>query len=229
MPTTLQNLELLAVSNDYLILKMFASAVQQLGGRLNSTPSLTSANHFVRNRKIDALIVDLEMRGIHNFLADLRKGSPNRSSTIFACIGFPEQSDSARTAGASFVVSRPLTLDKAVNLLDSAGPTLAAERKRYFRHKLVTPVNIFYDGVQHRALTSNISETGMAIRSFRVFETGAPVEFSFELPAGPGVKGQGEIMWVDAEGNVGIKFTTVNSTGHPSLSEWLDGHAIVHS
>ena len=228
MPASLQNVDILVVSSDYSILKMFTGAVQQLGGQLNSTPSLTTAGHFVQGRRLDGIVIDMEMSGAQNFLENIRNGGPNRSSVIFGCAG-PEQPLSASHGGVNFVFHKPLTPDKIVDLLESTSSLLQTEQKRYFRHKLVIPVNIYYGGVHHRALTSNMSETGMAIRTFRVFAPGSAVEFSFDLPAGPGIKGKGEIMWVDAEGHVGIKFNLVTCAGRPPLSQWLDTHSIVHN
>ena len=223
----LNSLELLAVSDDYSSLKVLVRACQELGSHSDSTPSLTTASHFVRHRKIDGIIIDTTMRGALEFVHNIRKSSSNRSSVIFACVEGANGKDLAFSSGANFVVEKPLTLESVVRLLTTAAPTLLEERKRYFRHKLVIPVSISYDGVEHRALTSNMSETGMAIRSFRVFEPGTPVSFSFDLPSGPTVKGTGEIMWVDPEGRAGIRFENVDSAGNPRLPEWLEHRSIV--
>jgi hypothetical protein len=90
----------------------------------------------------------------------------------------------------------------------------------------VVPVSIDYDGVQHRALTANLSENGMAIRSFRLFQAGAPIAFSFQLPSGPVVKGQGEIVWTDAGGCAGIRFGNISGCGQKDFVEWLDRNSI---
>jgi len=225
----LNNLELLVVSNDYSTLKMLVGACQEFGSRLDSTPSITSANDFISRRKIDGIIIDVQVRGALEFIEVVRKSNSNRTSVVFACTSTAEEAEMAKNAGANFLAEKPLTLDQIQHLLALAGPILAEERKRYFRHKLVIPITLFYDGVQHRALTSNLSETGMAIRSFRLFEPGFPVEFAFDLPSGPAVKGKGEIMWIDSEGHAGIKFDSLTCTGTPPISEWLGHRCMVLS
>ena len=90
---------------------------------------------------------------------------------------------------------------------------------------MTIPVTIARDGVPHVASTCNMSQSGMAIRSLRAFEPGTPVEFSFVLPSGPSVKGRGEVMWVDSEGRIGIKFLFLCCSGDLPLSEWLDQHS----
>jgi CheY-like chemotaxis protein len=223
----LNSLELLAVSDDYPTLKVLVRACHELGSRSDSTPSLTTAAQFVGNRKIDGIIVDMKMRGVCEFIHAVRKSNSNRSALIFACAGTPEEVEMAWAAGANFVAEKPVSQVAVVRLLSTAAPTLVEERKKYFRHKLVVPVSITYDGVEHRALTSNMSETGMSIRSFRVFEPGSPVGFVFELPSGPSVKGTGEVMWVDPEGRAGVKFNNVTSAGSPQFSEWLEHRCMV--
>jgi len=225
----LNNLELLVVSNDYSTLKMLVLACQEFGSRLDSTPSITSANDFINRRKIDGIIIDVQVRGALEFIEVVRKSHSNRTSVVFACTATTEEAEMAKKAGANFIANKPLTLSQIQNLLAQAASVLSEERKHYFRHKLVIPITLFYDSVQHRALTSNLSETGMAIRSFRLFEPGTSIEFAFELPSGPSVKGKGEIMWIDSEGHAGIKFDSITCTGTPHISEWLGHRCMVLS
>src|SRR2546421_4903095 len=75
----LNNLELLVVSNDYATLKMLVRACQEFGSRLDSTPSLTSANDFLRRRKIDGIIIDLQVPGALEFIATVRNSNSNRT------------------------------------------------------------------------------------------------------------------------------------------------------
>ena len=225
--TLLNSLELLAISDDYSTLKVLVRACQELGSHSESTPSLTTANHFVRNRKIEGIIVDMKMRDACGFIHGVRQSSSNRTSIIFACVGTHDEAALAIGSGANFTVAKPVARETVLNMLKAAASVLIEERKKYFRHKLIIPVSIAYDGVEHRALTSNMSETGMAVRSFRVFEPGEPVEFAFELPSGPAVKGNGVIMWIDPEGRAGIKFDRITTTGTPQFSEWLEHRCLV--
>lgn len=227
--SVLSNLELLAVSNDYSALKVIVSACQGLGARLESLSSITGASEHVRRNKVDGVIVDMKMEGARAFIESIRNAGSNHATVVFACTESPQQSQQALQAGANMLVQKPVQFDNLVSLLKAAAPMLEEERRRYFRHSLVIPLTICHNGVQHRALTSNMSQTGMAIRSFRPFESRSPVEFSFQLPSGPSVKGQGEVMWIDSEGRVGIRFIFLSCTGDYPLAEWLNHHCIVLS
>lgn len=227
--TVLSNLDLLAVSNDYSALKVIVSACQGLGANLQSISSITGANDHVRRNKVDGVIVDMHMEGAPAFIEMVRKVGSNHAALVFACTESSVQSQQALQAGANLLVQKPVVFENLVNLLTASAPMLEEERRRYFRHPLVVPITVSHNGIQHRALTSNMSQTGMAIRSFRVFESQSPVEFSFELPSGPVVKGNGEVVWIDSEGRVGIKFHFLSCTGGCPLGEWLNHHCIVIS
>ncbi|HEV3036959.1 MAG TPA: PilZ domain-containing protein [Candidatus Angelobacter sp.] len=223
----LGGLQFLVVSNDYNTLRSFTAAAEELGGQIDSTPSLTTANRFVQRYRLDGIVIDMQMQGALDFIETVREGNSNRSSVIFACAGVPLEENSAIRAGANFVFHKPFSVEKILTLLSATAPSLEEEHRNYFRHQLVIPVTIDYDGVQHRALTANLSESGMAIRSFRLFQAGAPVGFSFQLPSGPVVKGRGEIVWTDAGGSAGIKFLSVSGCGQSDFTGWLDRNEVL--
>jgi len=220
-------LQFLVISSDYNTLKSFTAAAQELGGQMDSTPSLSTANRFVERYRLDGIVIDMEMQGALDFIETIREGRSNRSSVIFACAGVPVEENSAIRAGANFVFHKPFSVQKILSLLSATAPVLTEEHRKFFRHPLVVPVSITYDGVQHRALTANLSENGMAIRSFRLFQAGAPVGFSFQLPSGPVIKGHGEIVWTDAGGSAGIKFSGISGCGQNDFVEWLDRNEVL--
>ena len=220
-------LQFLVISSDYTTLKAFTVAAQELGSQMDSTPSLTTANRFVQRYRLDGIVIDMQMQGAQHFIEGIREGSSNRSSVIFACAGLPLEENSAILAGANFVFHKPFSVEKILTLLSATAPVLAEEHRKYFRHKLVVPVNLSYDGVQRRALTANLSETGMAIRSFLMFQAGAPIEFSFQLPSGPLIEGHGEIVWVDAEGRAGIRYHAFSGCKKTEFAEWLDRNSVL--
>lgn len=225
----LSNLDLLAISNDYSALKVIVSVCQGMGARLESLSSITGASDHVRRNKVDGVIVDMRMEGARAFIEALRNAGSNHATVVFACTESSMQSQQALQAGANMLVQKPLEFENLASLLKASAPLLEEERRRYFRHPLVIPLTISYNGVQHRALTSNMSQTGMAIRSFRPFQSRSSVEFSFELPSGPSIKGHGEVMWVDSEGRVGIRFIFLDCSGDYPLADWLNHHCIVLS
>ena len=41
------------------------------------------------------------------------------------------------------------------------------------------------------------------------------------------IKGHGEIVWTDAGGSAGIKFSSISGCGHNDFVEWLDRNEVL--
>ncbi len=214
-------LEFLAVCSDYPVLKTVTSAIQKLGGHLHCVPSIATATDYIDRRKMDGIVIDTALDGALNLVQFIRDGRSNRQSCIFACVDQRKDASTVITAGANFVFYKPLVEETLLQILQAAAPMMEAERRRYFRYEIAALVSLSVRGKEHKAVLSNLSETGMAIRSLDTFPANAAVDFSFELPRGPLVKGRGQIMWSNKAGNAGIKFHFLSEAGHNELPQWL--------
>lgn len=214
-------LEFVAVCDDYAALKIITSAVQQLRGHLHCAPNSIAAQEFIERRKLDGIIVDLALeRGI-DLIKLVRNGRSNRQSVLFACFERRTEAAEAITAGANFVFRKPLVEESLVQVLQAAASMMNVERRRYFRYEITTPVQISCAGGQYKAVISNLSETGMAVRSSDSLPPGTTVDFSFGLPGGPIVRGKGEVIWSNTAGGLGIQFRFLADTAPRELPQWL--------
>jgi len=218
-------LEFLVITSDYALLLSMTSAIQGLGGRLHTVSSVQAAFEPVERRKIDGIVLDMALERSLELVKMIRTGRSNRHAVIFACASERAEAGAIVTAGANFVFYKPLATETLHQIFSAALPTMISERKRYFRYKIIVPVNLSCSGTPHRAVISNLSETGMAIRSTQDFAPGTPVDFSFELPLGPLIKGRGEIVWSNTAGSIGVKFHFLSDTGHRELPQWLERRA----
>jgi hypothetical protein len=192
---------------------------------MNCAPSTLSARDYISRRKIDGIIIDLNIEGALELVDGVRKGNSNRFSVVFACVRSPEEATSAIQAGANFVVHRPLTEEKMFQTLNAAAALMSSERRRYFRYALMVPVALKFGGVEMRATMSNLSEGGMAVCCLSEKQAGSDVNFSFNLPFGGVIHGKGEVAWINAEGLTGIKCHILHDNGHDSLSQWVKRRA----
>lgn len=225
--SALANFELLVVSNDYSTLKTLVGAWRETGNHLESTPSITYAHDFVQKRKTHGIVIDMQMKGALEFVRQLKQSRDNAGPIIVACAGTPQEERAALAAGANFVVQKPISTGRIFDLLTLSGPIQGPQRRRYLRHRLVAPVTIFSSGLHYRALISDLSESGMSIRSTRRFGLRAPVEFNFELRSNAAVAGEGRIVWTDDSGFAGIQFDTVRCAKPVSFPVWLDHHSVL--
>jgi CheY-like chemotaxis protein len=215
-------LDFLVVCDDYPALRAITKAVNASSGKLSCVPNPTSALEYIARRKLDGIIVDLRMKGALELIAAVRHGKSNKFSVVFACVTSSSDVTLALSAGANFVVHHPFTAEKMSQLFQSAAPLMAAEKRRYFRFPLVTPVSLKLHGKDFRGTMSNLSEGGMSIWCPELQQMGASIGFSFELPFGGTIEGRGEVTWINTEGLVGVKFHSLAEGAYQHLKSWLD-------
>jgi CheY-like chemotaxis protein len=214
-------LEFLAVCNDSTLFTVIAAAVRELGGRLNGAPSCASAADYVVRRKIDGIVIDMGIPAALPFLARVRSGNANKFSVVFACLDSPMAATHVQRAGANFILAKPLDVARVVQVFAAAAPLMAAEKRRFFRYPLMLPVALRAYAMQDQGTMANLSEGGMALWSVREYAPGSAVEFSFTLPFGGAIRGQGEIAWTSPDGAVGIKFNILPDSAYTHLFAWL--------
>jgi len=215
-------LEFLAVCNNYVVMKNVTNVVHTFGGHLHCVPSVIAATEHLERRKMDGVILDMVLDGALELIKFIRDGRSNRQSAIFVCVEHRKDTSAVLAAGANFIFYKPLIDATMLQILQAAAPMMEAERRRYFRHEVAALVSLSLAGTEHKAVLSNLSETGMAVRSLQAFPPNAAVDFAFELPSGPVIKGHGEIMWSNKAGSAGIKFNFLSDRGSRELPEWLE-------
>lgn len=220
MATT--ELQFLLLSTDYEVLKAVAAAVRALGGHLHCSATAAAATDITHRRRLDAVLVDLALPASLSLIADLRNGKSNRNIVIFACTPGGKEDSLALTAGANFLLNRPLTEEKVRTGLMAAQSMMIQERRRYFRHPLSIPAWLSQGEVEDRVVTTDLSEGGMAIRAAQAFTPPLQVGFRFELPKGPAIDGRGEVAWANAAGEMGVRFRFFRGDGESLLHAWLE-------
>jgi len=214
-------LEFLVVCVDSKVFTVIAAAIRDVGGRLNCAPTCAAAADYVARRKIDGIVLDMSVPAAKEFLRCVRAGSSNRFSVVFACLEGAEESERALGMGANIVLRKPLDATHVPHAIRAALPLMAAEKRRFFRYPLIVPVALTIGGERKQATMSNLSEGGMAVWSASEPAAGVAVEFSFTLPFGGMISGQGEIAWSDNEGTTGIRFHILPDSAYTHLSGWL--------
>ena len=220
MSTT--ELQFLLLSTDYEVLKSVAAAVRALGGHLHCSATAAAATDITQRRRLDAVLVDLALPASLNLITDLRSGKSNRNIVIFACTPGGKEDSIALTAGANFLLNRPLTEEKVRTGLMAARSMMIQERRRYFRHPVSIPAWLSQGEVEERVVATDMSEGGMAIRAAQMLAPPVQVAFRFELPKGPAIDGRGEVAWANAAGEMGVRFRFFRGDGESLLRTWLE-------
>lgn len=219
--TTGSGLEFLVVGSDTSVFKAVAAAVRKVNGRLNCAPAISAASDYLSRRKVDGIILDMEIPGAMELLQNIRSAGSNRGSVVFACLGRGPESQGAIRAGANFSLHRPLVADKVANIFNVATSMMAAEKRRYYRHPIMVPVALQANGKELEGTMCNLSEGGMAIWSLHYHARGSKLDFEFDLPSAGRIKGTGEITWNGADGLAGIRFNILPNETYSLLSNWV--------
>lgn len=214
-------LEFVLVSNDYATVTAVSGGVKKYGAKFGLVPSAETARENLARRKVDGVFVDLAVPGALRLLEAIRKGTANAKSVIFACLQDFKESTAALSAGANFVLRKPLIVDSVALHITIAKELLECEHRRYFRHAVHLPVLLKEGNTEHQARITNLSEGGMAVRTTKPLKHSSVVDFAFELTLGAIVSGKGQVAWTNSEGLAGIVLQTFHGKGREQLEAWL--------
>jgi CheY-like chemotaxis protein len=215
-------LEFLLVSDDYPTLTAVSAGVKKCGAVLTFVPDSASARNCLDRRKIDAVFVDHELSGALQLIESIRKGTSNRKAVIFACVADSRASTPVLSAGANFVVKKPILVDAVVLHITIAKDLMMSEQRRYFRHPVNLQVLLKDERGQQRGKMTNLSEGGMAVRTATPLKHSSMIEFEFDLSMGGNLTGKGQVAWTNTEGMAGIFIRFFHGTGQAQLKAWLD-------
>lgn len=221
--------ELLLVSTDYQILAVVTRGAKQFGGNLGFVPTIDSARDYLGRRKVDGVFVDLDLPGARELMLSIRDGMSNRNAVVLACVPGAAESPIKLVSGANFILQKPLSEESVVSFLNAARDMMARERRRYFRHPVNVPVYVTADGKEQRAMMTDVSEGGMAVRLVKPVEYLSTVDFSFELLPGETIRGKGLVAWANNQGMIGVKFQFLRGTGTDVLHAWISQRENVSS
>jgi len=214
-------LEFVLVSSDYATMQAVSKAVKKFGSKFVLVPTAHEARECLNRRKIDGLFVDMGVPGALGLIESTRKGASNNKAVIFACLVNAKESTQVLALGANFLLRKPLSEEGVGMHITISKELLLRERRRYFRHTVNLPVTLKEAAAEQQARITNLSGSGMAVRTAKPLKQGAVLDFTFELSTGARITARGQVAWVNTEGIAGIILQTVRGKGSEQLDAWL--------
>ena len=206
------NLDALVISGDAALLAVLRPALEKISVDLEVCPEPRASRHLMAKRKFDAAIIDCDdLQDGVGLLQVLRQTQSNSRSVAFAVVNGKTTTQEAFTAGANFVLQKPVSLLHASRCFNAALNFMVRERRRYFRHPMDMPLCISLPHNQEMTATAtNLSEGGMAIRIQGKLPPGTKAQFRFTLPStNVSLELKGEVAWAKEAGHMGIRFIEV--------------------
>lgn len=219
--STLSELEMLLVSNDYATLTAVSGGVKKYGAKLGLVPTAEEARDYLLRKKVDGIFVDMKVPGSLELMEAVRKGPSNAKAAIFACVQSAKETTGALNSGANFVLRAPLSVEGVALHITIAKEIMLRERRRYFRHPVNLALTLKDKAMEQHGRITNLSEGGMAVRTGKPLRQEAGIEFRFELAFGAEISGKGLVAWTSTEGMAGILFQTLHGIGRGHLGAWL--------
>jgi CheY-like chemotaxis protein len=218
------NLESLLISEDRALLEVLRPTLEKIAVNVKVCADSKPASDLLAKHKFDAVVVDCDdLPGGADLLKSIRKTQSNARSVSFAVLNGKTSTQEAFQSGANFVLQKPLTPLHATRCFNAALNFMVKERRRYFRHPVEMPVRIILPNTPElNAISTNVSEGGMAIRLVGKLSRDADVKLQFSLPgSNTSLELKGEIAWADGTGHAGIRFVGVPQSSQYQLDKWL--------
>lgn len=217
-------LSALLLSRDDEVIRMLRRVLQDLAVELQVCTGSDDCVQQLSRRKFDAVIVDCDdVHGGQEALRSVRKTTSNKSSTTFAIINGITSVQNAFQMGANLAMEKPISPDRALHSFRAAQGLMEAERRRYYRYRVDMPVSLQFGKQEYRAVATNLSNGGMAVRIQDALPEHQLGALSFTLPGSEvRLELKARVAWADNEGRAGIRFEQVSSSSRTKLEKWSE-------
>jgi DNA-binding response OmpR family regulator len=215
----------LLVSADPVTVRQFSRALRELSISPVICQDATASIRLVKERKFDAVFIDLELGAKAGQILDLvRLSSSNQTAVTFAMAGSDANATALFRKKTGFLFDRPFSMQSIRNTLKPAYGLILREGRRYFRCPVAIPVSILREGKQEiRCSSVNISEAGMAVVASTSIplDPGEEVRVQFSLPNRKvPYLAESRVCWWK-EGRLGVRFTALTAECKYELQNWL--------
>jgi CheY-like chemotaxis protein len=218
-------LESLLLSQDPELVHVIRPTLEKLSIDVEICHEARTGADVLISDKFDAVIVDCDdLNGGMALLQGLRNTPSNKNSVAFAVLnGKRTTTQEAFGMGANFVLQKPISALNASRCFHAALNFMLKERRRYFRQPVKMRVSIRLGDKTVKAISTNISESGIALLLRDALPKGAAPRLEFTLPdTEQKMEMQAEVVWADVKGRAGLRFHDVPKNSQEILELWLD-------
>jgi CheY-like chemotaxis protein len=183
------------------------------------------AQSLLKRRKFDVL--DLDEPGaeelVHFHAMDAR-GLPSVLIALASNLGALQQVLLRRV---HFTLQKPVGGDLIVRTLKAAYRMIVAEKRISFRHsaRIKAEASLLDENTRlplGPAVIRNLSHTGLGLETQTTVPRDSTIFVDFELPEeGEQIHTIGKVIWVDAQGHLGVQFRFIAPLELRSLHAWL--------
>jgi DNA-binding response OmpR family regulator len=220
-------LQALLVSKDDYSAEVLSRALANFAIAVERFSEPEIALNRLAEQRFDCLIVDFE--DADTALKLLKMASQPKPAALLS-IALSSDESSVRgllKQGAKFVLSKPISSERAAATLRAATALLRRERRRSFRVPVQAPVQVALPGGdQLEGIMLDLSQTGMDLLAAQPLQPEALIGVRFTVPDGSvEVDTHGQIAWANPNGQSGVRFLDLPDTQAGKLKDWLLANA----
>jgi DNA-binding response OmpR family regulator len=218
-------LESLLLSQDAEVVRVLRPTLEKLSIEVEVCQEAKKASEILIAEKFDAVIVDCDdMQGGMEVLQGLRATPSNKGTVTFALLnGKKTTTQEAFGMGVNFVLQKPISSLNAARCFHAALNFMVRERRRYYRQPVKMPVRVVLGDKELKAISTNVSEGGIALILHQALPKDATPRLQFTLPETKlALDVEAQVTWADIKGHVGLRFLNVPQSSQELLEKWLN-------
>jgi len=221
-------MHLLLLSHDLETVAAFRHSSGEMGVHLYLCEEAREARSALREHRYDAVVIDCDdTHAGRTVLKSVRQARANQSAVVLAILNGDTQGADAVDMGANLVLHKPVSSDLARQELRRLRTLVGTDERRFPRYAAEGTAYVsFGRTVDRRADITNLALGGMGLRlSERIIEDEI-LRVRFQLPGTTTViQAQGEMVWTDPQGGVGIRFVSLSGEARAALEKWMRARA----
>jgi DNA-binding NarL/FixJ family response regulator len=221
-------MHLLLLSHDLETVAAFRHSSGEMGVHLYLCEEAREARSALREHRYDAVVIDCDdTHAGRTVLKSVRQARANQSAVVLAILNGDTQGADAVDMGANLVLHKPVSCDLARQELRRLRTLVGADERRYARQTTEGTAYVsFGRTVDRRAEISNLALGGMGLRLGDRIVDDEILRVRFQLPGTSTViQAQGEMVWTDPQGGIGIRFVSLSGEARAALEKWMRARA----
>jgi len=221
-------MHLLLLSHDLETVAAFRRSSDEMGIHLYLCEEAREARSALREHRYDAVAIDCDdTHAGRTVLKSVRQARANRSAVVLAILNGDTQGADAVDMGANLVLNKPVSSDLARQELRRLRTLVGADERRFPRCAAEGAAYIsFGRTVDRRADITNLALGGMGLRLSDRIADDEILRVRFQLPGTTTViQAQGEMVWADPQGGIGIRFVSLSGEARAALEKWMRARA----
>lgn len=221
-------MHLLLLSHDLETVTAFRRSSDEMGIHLYLCEEAREARSALREHRYDAVVIDCDdTHAGRTVLQSVRQARANRSAAVLAILNGDTQGADAVDMGANLVLNKPVSCDLARKQLQQLQALVGNDERRFPRHPASGTVYVsFGRTIDRRAELVNLAMAGMGLRFSDPVREDEILRLRFQLPGTATViQAQGEIVWADPQGCVGIRFVSLSGNSRVELEKWIQARS----